>query len=113
MKYYVEVDGCVWAFEDDGSQDYRITPTMRAMTDGEVKEHINPPPTAEQLGAIEDQWRETEMPIAQQNVTAIEYGEGDIPGTTQEWQKYWLALRKWTNTNPSYPDSSKRPLAPT
>lgn len=60
----------------------------------------------------ENEWRVIEMPKAQQNVTAIEYGEEDIPGTAQQWQKYWLALRKWTDTNPDFPDSSKRPVAP-
>lgn len=60
----------------------------------------------------EAEWRESEMPKAQQNVTAIEYGEEDIPGTAQQWQKYWLALRKWTADNPDFPDSSKRPVAP-
>ena len=60
----------------------------------------------------ENQWRDSQMPTAQQNVTAIEYGEEGIPGTAQEWQKYWLALRKWTADNPDFPDSSKRPVAP-
>lgn len=60
----------------------------------------------------ENRWRDAEMPKAQQNVTAIEYGEDGIPGTAQQWQKYWLALRKWTDTNPDFPDSSKRPVAP-
>lgn len=64
------------------------------------------------LAPIENAWRESEMPKAQQNVTAIEYGEEDIPGTAQQWQKYWLALRKWTADNPNFPDSSKRPVAP-
>lgn len=72
--------------------------------------------TAETINAklvpIENDWRETEMPKAQQNVTAIEYGEAGIPGTAQEWQKYWLALRKWNQSNPDFPDSSKRPVAP-
>lgn len=63
--------------------------------------------------ALENSWRDTEMPIAQQNVTAIEYGEEGIPGTAQQWQKYWLSLRKWTADNPDFPDSSKRPVAPT
>lgn len=62
--------------------------------------------------AIEMVWRETQMPKAQQNVTAIEYGAEDIPGTAQQWQKYWLALRKWTADNPDFPDSRKRPVAP-
>ena len=64
------------------------------------------------LAPIENTWREVEMPKAQQNVTAIEYGEEGIPGTAQQWQKYWLALRKWTVDNPDFPDSSKRPVAP-
>lgn len=63
--------------------------------------------------AEENLWRAAEMPKAQQNVTAIEYGEEGIPGTSQQWQKYWLALRKWANTNPDFPDRSKRPVAPT
>jgi len=72
-----------------------------------------PEPTSQELQApIEAAWRATEMPRAQQNVTAIEYGEEDIPGTTQQWQRYWLALRKWTAENPDFPDSSKRPVAP-
>ena len=61
----------------------------------------------------ENQWRDLQMPKAQQNVTAIEYGEEGVPGTAQQWQKYWLALRKWTDSNPDFPDSSKRPVAPT
>ena len=59
---------------------------------------------------IETSWRDAQMPIAQQNVTAIEYGE---PGDAQAWKSYWLALRKWTADNPDFPDSSKRPVAPT
>ncbi len=69
-------------------------------------------PTLNELSATEVSWREEQMPRAQQNVTAIEYGEEGIPGTAQQWQKYWLALRKWTETNPDFPDSSKRPVAP-
>ncbi|WP_218189865.1 hypothetical protein [Pseudomonas sp. OV546] len=98
-------------------------------TDGEPPEggiEVDPPPEyADQLWlfpgwgpssmkavAAENYWRDLEMPKAQQNVTAIEYGDEDIPGTAQQWQKYWLALRKWTDANPDFPDSSKRPVAP-
>lgn len=55
------------------------------------------------------EWRNSEMPRAQQNVTAIEYGE---PGDAQAWKTYWLALRKWTEENPDFPDATKRPKAP-
>ena len=112
MKYFIEKDGGVWAFEDDGSQDFRITPTMRALTEQEVELHLNPPPTTDELAAIEGQWRAEHMPLASEMVTAFQMGEEDIPGTEQLWKEYWIALRKWTNTNPEFPDSSKRPVAP-
>ena len=60
----------------------------------------------------ENQWRDSQMPMAQQNVTAIEYGEEGIPGTAQQWQKYWLALRKWTADNPDFPKKESRPIKP-
>jgi len=78
-------------------------------------QYVPPPhvPSVEEQEATESAWRQAEMPRAQQNVTAIEYGEEDIPGTAQQWQKYWLSLRKWTTDNPDFPDSAKRPVAPT
>ncbi|OIN45960.1 hypothetical protein [Pseudomonas costantinii] len=60
----------------------------------------------------EDQWRASEMPKAQMNITSIEYGADDIPGTAAQWKAYWLGLRKWTEENPDFPDSSKRPVPP-
>ena len=66
-------------------------------------------PTLQELSIAENAWRGIEMPRAQQNVTAIEYGE---PGDAQAWKDYWLALHKWTSDNPDFPDSSKRPVAP-
>ena len=62
--------------------------------------------------ARETAWRDEQMPAAQQNVTAIEYGAKDIPGSAQQWRAYWLDLRKWTETNPDFPYSSERPVAP-
>lgn len=124
MKYYAEVgfnlqmvddaefgcpEGWIEMFaprpEDENTLDYT------AQIDGTWKI------TQETLNAkwtpFENEWRESEMPKAQQNVTAIEYGEEGIPGTTAQWKSYWLALRKWTADNPDFPDSSKRPVAPT
>ena len=112
MKYFWNTDGSVWAFESDGSQDNLIKEGMIELTTQELDLHLNPPPTRDELIAVESIWRDSEMPIAQQNVTAIQYGEEGIPGTAQQWQKYWLALRKWTADNPDFPDSGKRPVAP-
>ena len=60
----------------------------------------------------ENSWRDEQMPKAEQTVTAIQYGEEGILGTAQQWQRYWLALRKWSADNPEFPDSNKRPMAP-
>jgi len=62
--------------------------------------------------AIESAWREAQMPIAQQTVTAIDFGEVGILGSIEEWKLYWRALRKWTADNPDFPDISKRPVQP-
>ena len=41
MKYY-KLNGQVFAFEDDGSQDEYITQDMVRMTSSEVDKHLNP-----------------------------------------------------------------------
>lgn len=65
------------------------------------------------LRAAEDAWRAIEMPIARENVTAIEFGDGQIPGTAAQWKAYWLALRAWIEGADGYPDATHRPLKPT
>lgn len=62
---------------------------------------------------IEDEWRAAEMPIARENVTAIEFGDDTIPGTAAQWKAYWLALRAWTEGAEGYPDATHRPVQPT
>lgn len=41
MKYY-KLDDVVYAFEENGSQDYLITKQMQKMTNDEIDRHINP-----------------------------------------------------------------------
>ncbi|MFJ2981181.1 MULTISPECIES: tail fiber assembly protein [unclassified Pseudomonas] len=43
MKYYVDEDGMTYGFEDDGSQDFLITESMRPLTDQELDALLNPP----------------------------------------------------------------------
>lgn len=114
MKHYRDNAGTVWAFELDGSQDYLVTEDMRVMTSDEVKVHQNPAPSMEELSALEESWRMTEMTIARENRVAIaEMGDPSVIGTAKQWQDYWLALRDWKDGNPDFPDTSKRPKAPT
>lgn len=87
----------------------------------------NPPEFADQLWLfpgwtvspsllrhLEKSWRDAELPIAKDNVTAIQFEDPDaLPGTEAEWKAYWIALRNWKEGNPHYPDLTKRPPRPT
>lgn len=61
----------------------------------------------------ENQWRALEMPLAQECVTALSFGDTSIPGTVTQWKGYWLALRDWKEGAEHYPDASHRPVRPT
>ena len=113
MKYFKSNDGDIFAFESDGSQDYLILSTMVQLTYSELHTHLNPPPTSQELEEFELSWRATQMPIARDNVTAIEFGDDSIPGTAEDWKAYWLALRAWVDGTEGYPDSTHRPVEPT
>lgn len=113
MKYYIEQDGEVWAFEEDGSQDFRITPTMRAMTDEEIYLHLNPPPTVEELAFVESEWVSDQMARVANQLLMLEDDDPSAePGTARQWRDYRIELRKWIPDNPDFPDQSKRPVAP-
>jgi len=60
MKYFKDLAGKAWAFEDDGSQDQLITEGMAPMSEAEVLAHRFPPPdpaaeAAQELRALERQ----------------------------------------------------------
>ncbi len=78
------------------------------------QDYVEPPyvPSHEEIVVAENEWRDQQMPIARNNVTAIQFGDEDVPGTEQQWKDYWLALRKWTTDNPDFPDMNKRPIQP-
>ncbi|QVW25369.1 hypothetical protein KJF94_07285 [Pseudomonas hormoni] len=62
---------------------------------------------------FESVWRDVELPVAKDNVTAIQFEDPDaLPGTEAEWKAYWIALRNWKDGNPDYPDLTKRPPRP-
>lgn len=49
MKHYINSEGVLFAFEDDGSQDFLITADMRLATDEEVAAIQNPQASYAQL----------------------------------------------------------------
>ncbi|CRI56421.1 hypothetical protein [Pseudomonas sp. CCOS 191] len=67
---------------------------------------------AAEAAAIESAWRDGEMQVAQQNVTAIDFGDESVPGTAAEWKAYWLELRAWKEGAEGWPDSAHRAARP-
>jgi len=114
MKFYIDENGKYLGGWDDNPPD------------GAIEVDGPPPINADQawlfpgwgpslfeLRKIEDEWRAIEMPLARENVTAIEFGDDSIPGTAAQWKAYWLALRAWTEGAEGYPDATQRPVQPT
>jgi len=124
MKYFVDdVTGQVYAYAADGSQDSYIVPGLRAMTAAEVEAHLNPPPSHEQLVAIENTWRENEILAIGNQLLAIEEAEAAaeegedppadlLPGTRNQWLAYRTKVRAWKESNLVFPNSLFRPARP-
>ena len=113
MKYYKEADGNVWAFEEDGSQDFRITETMVLMSDEEIFLHTNPPPTLEELAFTEAQWVSEQNVFIAEQLLMLEDGDPNaLPVVPQQWRDFRIALRSWKEGNPDFPDQNKRPVKP-
>ncbi|MBF6029682.1 hypothetical protein ICY20_18185 [Pseudomonas sp. P115] len=101
-------DGCIEMGgarpEDENALDYTAQPDGTwAITQGTLNAKQSP---------VENAWRNEQMPLALENLTAVQLGADDVAGTEKQWKDYWLSLRKWTDTNPDFPDSTKRPVAP-
>jgi hypothetical protein len=65
---------------------------------------------------IEDEniWREGQMSRVANQILMLDDDDPKAEtGTARQWRDYRIQLRSWTDTNPDFPDSSKRPIAPT
>lgn len=108
MKYYIDDDGVIFGYEDDGSQDELIG-NKKEITEDEVKAILNPPPSpaelieqaeAEklQLRAIADDeidWR--------QDAVDAEIATDEETAALTEWKKYRVLLMRVDTTNPDWP----------
>ncbi len=63
----------------------------------------------EKQASAEREWRNSE--IAQADIELLKVQDGVGVGTEAAWREYRCALRDWP-TNPNFPDSTKRPVAP-
>lgn len=67
----------------------------------------------------EQLWRVQTLVIIARQLEAIEEDEADetpsdlLPGTRKQWLKYRGQVSNWNETSADFPDSSKRPVAPT
>lgn len=113
MKLYIENTGEVFGFESDGSQDFRITPTMRPLTAAETFLHENPPPSPEELAGLELLWVQGQMRrVAEQLLMLADKDPSAEAGTEQDWVNYRIALRAWRVGNADFPSVVARPTAP-
>jgi hypothetical protein len=71
------------------------------------------------LANAELAWRAAELALISRQLEAIEEDEADetpadlLPGTRKQWLGHRGRVTAWVATNPDFPDSSKRPIAPT
>ena len=83
-------------------------------------EYVPPPyiPTPEALAQAEVAWRAETLNVIARQLEAIEEDEVDetppdlLPGARKQWLKYRGQVSNWNETNTDFPDSSKRPVAP-
>ena len=89
------------------------------VTQGPVLVPIPEPTWQEWQAPIEAAWRASALAVIARQLEAIEEDEADetppdlLPGTRKQWLKYRGQVSNWNDTNPDFPDSSKRPVAPT
>ena len=67
----------------------------------------------EELAAIEEEWRNSEMSFIANQITAIEDEDPTaLPGTISQWKAYRIKVRAWVEGATNYPESSYRPVRP-
>lgn len=112
MKYFIDAEGKYLGGWDDGQPEGSLEVDLPPNDSDQPWLFPGWGPSPGLICRAEEAWRNAEMPIAQENVTAIEFGDDQIPGTAADWKAYWLALRAWTEGAEGYPDATHRPLKP-
>lgn len=117
MKTFKKIDGSLWAFEEDGSQDHFITNDMTPITEAEAATIRNPPLTAEQLSSAEAARRDGLLVIAAIRIAPLKDAvDLDIATTTEKsslvaWKQYRVALNR-IEQQAGYPQSIIWPQQP-
>ncbi|MBS9431276.1 tail fiber assembly protein [Photorhabdus hainanensis] len=100
MKYYKSTDNKIYAFASDGSQDAWIEPSFTLITESEVDEILNPPPTSKQLQQRAESQKRSLLSRASTVITPLQYAV-DLQMATDaeqskltEWKRYCVLLNR-------------------
>ncbi|MBC3456369.1 tail fiber assembly protein [Pseudomonas mosselii] len=115
MKYYLEtVKEQVFGFEEDGSQDFLLTPTMRPLTDDELQLLLNPPSDPLEFAQLEaGRLRKVADDAIAPLQDAVDLDEATEAEALRlkEWKRYRVALNRLPE-QPDYPAVIDWPAPP-
>lgn len=114
MNYFKDlISGEVYFYDNAQIASGVVIDGLVLMTEEEIDLHLNPPPTPNQLIAIEDQWREEQMIRIANQLLMIEDEDPEAEsGTARQWRDYRIALRAWVQGREGFPASINRPVSP-
>lgn len=114
MNYYVDSGGKYKGGTDAVPPEDWIPVTPPPEYSDQVWQFPGWSESRDKLSDIENEWREEQMlEVADQLLKIDDDDHNAKPGTARQWRDYRIQLRSWTDTSPDFPDSSKRPIAPT
>ncbi|MFQ0834215.1 tail fiber assembly protein [Citrobacter gillenii] len=108
MKYYIDDDGVIYGYEDDGSQDDLIG-NKKGITEDEVNVILNPPPSQAELIEKAEAEKSQLRAIADDEIAwrqdAVDVGIATDEETTAlaDWKKYRVLLMRVDTTDPDWP----------
>lgn len=112
MKYFVDDENIVYAYEEDGSQDEFIGDKTPVTTD-QVYELLNPPPTPEQLIVQAEQQKAALKATADAEIEWRQYAVDKGVATDyesvalDEWSMYRVLLMRVDTSKPEWPQPPK------
>lgn len=108
MKYFIDAEGVIFAYEEDGSQDNLIGDKTEISED-DVNAILNPAPSKEQIIATNEAKKSQLRSAADEEIAwrqdAVDAGIATDEETAalSEWKKYRVLLMRVDTANPVWP----------
>lgn len=120
MLVIVNADGLLTVISEEAGDIYEYAKKIGGKVIDD-SDYVAPPyvPTPQEMAQAEAVWRAETLAVIARQLEAIEEDEVDetppdlLPGTRKQWLKYRGQVSNWNDSNPDFPDSAKRPVAPT